>query len=56
MFRAQRESGKRWVSEPLSALAAAQGMTLTRLVCRSLLDQFVSYWLAISPLETEKGS
>ena len=38
MSRAQREAGKRWIGEQLSALAAAQGVTLTRLVWRIDLD------------------
>ena len=38
MSRAQRESDKRWIGKQLSALAAAQGVTLTRLVCRLDLD------------------
>ena len=41
----QWESGKWWVSEQLSALAAAEGVDLTAIECRVDLDG--TYWIVV---------
>jgi hypothetical protein len=45
MLRAQRGSGKRWVSEQLSALAAAEGVDLAAIEWRVDLDG--TYWAVV---------
>ncbi len=45
VFRAQREFGKRWVSEQLSALAAAEGVDLTAI--EWLVDLNGTHWVEV---------
>ena len=45
VFRAQREFGKRWVSEQLSALAAAEGVDL--IAIEWLVDLNGTHWVEV---------